>query len=172
MINDRLEEAINNQINEELYSAYLYLSVAADFGDKNLEGFQGWMKAQAQEEVEHAMRLFNYLEERGGRVRLQEIEEPKAKWESPLEAFKDAYEHEKYITGKINELVELAEEKNDKATLNMLQWFVDEQVEEEDSVSAIVEKLEMVGDSASGLLMLDSELGKRGGTETPEKKEQ
>ncbi len=161
MIKEKIEEAINDQINAELYSAYLYLSIAADFGDKNLEGFANWMRIQAQEEVEHAIRLYDYLEERGGRVKLKAIDKPKTEWESPHKAFKDAYEHEQYITGRINDLVDLAEKEKDKATVKMLQWFVEEQVEEENSVNKIVQKLEMAKDSTSSLLMIDSQLGER-----------
>lgn len=171
MIKDSLEKAINNQINEEFYSAYIYLSMAAEFGDRDLKGFENWMREQAKEEVEHAMRLFDYLEERGGKVDLEEIDKPKTDWNSPLEAFEDAYKHEKYITRKINDLVDLAEEENDRATVNMLQWFIEEQVEEEDSVSAIVEKLKMAGDNTSSLLMLDSELGNREASDESEEEQ-
>ena len=161
MIDERVEDALNDQINAEFYSAYLYLSMAADFADQNLDGFSHWMRLQAQEEVEHAMRIFDFVLERGGTVELGELEKPKTEWESPKEAFKDALEHEEYITGRINDLVDLAKEKNDRATENMLQWFVDEQVEEEDSVDEILQKLKMAGDSSSSLLMLDSNLGQR-----------
>lgn len=161
MIKENIENAINDQINAELYSAYLYLSMSASFDDQNLDGFANWMRAQADEEVEHAMRFFDYLNERGGRAELDAIEKPKKNWESPLEAFEDAYEHEQYITERINDLSDLAEEENDRATLNMLQWFVEEQVEEEDSVDQIVQKLKLAGGSKSSLLMLDSKLGER-----------
>lgn len=154
-MNQELEEALNEQINEELGSYYIYLSMQAYFASESLDGFATWMELQAQEEVEHAMRIFRFLNDRGGRVKLQPIEEPKSDWGSPLEAFKDAYEHEQYISKKINELVDLAEEKDDKATLRMLDWFVEEQVEEEASTGAIVDKLEMVNGSPSGLLALD-----------------
>ena len=107
------------------------------------------------------MRLYQYLESRGGRVKLDEIEKPKTEWDSPLEIFKDAYEHEQYVTKRINELADLAEEKNDRATLQMLQWFIDEQVEEEESAEEILDKLEMAGDDGSALMMLDNEMGQR-----------
>lgn len=161
MIEDEVEKALNDQINAEFYSAYLYLSMATDFQEKGLDGFANWMRAQAKEETDHAMRIFDFLEERGGRVELQSIDEPQKEWESPLEAFKDAYEHEKYVTEKIHDLVELAEDKGDRATENMLQWFVEEQVEEEESVNEIVQKIEMVEEDPSGLLMVNSELGQR-----------
>lgn len=160
-MNEEIEAALNEQINEELGSYYIYLSMEAYFASESLDGFATWMEYQAREEVEHAMRIFRFLNDRGARVRLQAIEEPKAEWASPLAAFKDAYEHEQYITQKINELVDLAEEKDDKATLNMLDWFVEEQVEEEATTEAIVDKLEMVGDSGSGLLALDKSLASR-----------
>ncbi len=160
-MNEEIEAALNEQINEELGSYYIYLSMEAYFASESLDGFATWMEYQAREEVEHAMRIFRFLNDRGARVKLQAIEEPKAEWESPLAAFEDAYEHEQYITQKINELVDLAEEKDDKATLNMLDWFVEEQVEEEATTEAIVDKLEMVGDSGSGLLALDNSLASR-----------
>nr|AGF92938.1 ferroxidase [uncultured organism]AGF93310.1 ferroxidase [uncultured organism] len=160
-MNEEIEAALNEQINEELGSYYIYLSMEAYFASESLDGFATWMEYQAREEVEHAMRIFRFLNDRGARVKLQAIEEPKAEWESPLAAFEDAYEHEQYITQKINELVDLAEEKDDKATLNMLDWFVEEQVEEEATTEAIVDKLEMVGDSGSGLLALDKSLASR-----------
>ncbi len=161
MIDEEMEEAINDQINAELYSSYLYLSMAADFGDKGLDGFETWMHSQAMEEVNHAMKLYNYVESRGGRVVLKEIEKPQVEWESPKDIFEDAYEHEQYVTKRINELADMADEKNDRATLQMLQWFVDEQVEEEESAEEILDKLDMVGDSGRGLLMLDKEMGQR-----------
>lgn len=161
MIDKTVEKALNNQINEELNSYYIYLSMEAYFESESLDGFATWMELQAKEEMEHAMRIFRYLNERGGRVRLQPIEEPKSDWNSPQEAFEDAYEHEQYITNKIDELVDLAEEKDDKATRNMLEWFVEEQVEEEASTEAIVDKIKMVGESGPGLLALDNSLGQR-----------
>ncbi len=161
MIDEEIEEAINDQINAEFYSAYIYLSMAADFGDRGLDGFQSWMYSQTIEEINHGMRLFQYLESRGGRVKLKEIEKPKIEWESALEVFKDAYEHEQYVTERINDLADLADEKNDRATLQMLQWFIDEQVEEEESAEEIVDKLEMIEGDGRGLMMLDKEMGQR-----------
>lgn len=160
-MNEEIEAALNEQINEELSSYYIYLSMQAYFASESLDGFATWMEFQSREEVEHAMRIFRFLNDRGARVKLGRIEEPKSEWESPLAAFKDAYEHEQYITQKINELVDLAEEKDDKATLNMLDWFVEEQVEEEATTEAIVDKLEMVDGSGSGLLALDKSLASR-----------
>jgi len=171
MIDNNIEESLNNQINEELFSYYLYLSMEAYFESLSLDGFSRWMDLQAQEEQEHAMRLFRYLNDRGGRVKLQEIQEPKRSWNSPLDAFEDAYEHEQFITKKIHELADLAEEKNDKATLQMLDWFVEEQVEEEATAEAIVDKLELVGESGNGLLAIDRSLGQRQVTDEEEEEE-
>lgn len=165
MIDKTVEKSLNDQINEELNSYYIYLSMEAYFESESLDGFATWMELQAQEEMEHAMRIFRYLNERGGRVKLQPIEEPKSDWNSPREAFEDAYEHEQYITKKIDELVDLAEEKDDKATRNMLEWFVEEQVEEEASTEEIVNKIKMVGESGPGLLTLDNALGQRQATD-------
>lgn len=161
MIDEEIEEAINDQINAEMYSAYLYLSMAADFAEKNLDGFENWMRIQAKEEMSHAMKFYDYLQERGGRVKLREIEEPKNEWETPLEAFEDALEHEKYVTSRINDMVDLADDKKDRATYNMLQWYVDEQVEEEDSAEKIVQKLKMIGDDTSALMMFDQKMEER-----------
>lgn len=161
MIKKRMQEAINEQINEEISSAYIYLAIASSFYDQNFDGFAKWMRAQAQEEVEHAMRLFEFLVERGGRVILESVEKPNTTWNSPLEAFKDAYEHEQYITDSINELYDLAKEEDDKATMNMLQWFIEEQVEEEASIDSIIQKIKMVKDSPAALLKLDEKLGER-----------
>ncbi|MBS3788166.1 ferritin [Candidatus Bipolaricaulota bacterium] len=165
MINKTVEKSLNDQINEELNSYYIYLSMEAYFESESLDGFAAWMELQAQEEMEHAMRIFRYLNERGGRVKLQPIKEPKADWNSPQEAFEDAYEHEQYITEKIDELADLAEEKDDKATRNMLEWFIEEQVEEEASTEAIVDKIKMVGESSQGLLSLNNALGQRQATD-------
>lgn len=161
MIKKKLEEAINKQINEELYSAYLYLSMATHFDDVNLPGIAGWMKAQAREEIEHAMRFYHYLTERGGRAVLQAIKAPQSEWASPLTAFQDALKHEEYITSCIHNLVDLAASEKDHATVNMLQWFVAEQVEEEATAAEIVEKLKMIGDQGHALYMMDKELGAR-----------
>ena len=161
MISEKMEEALNEQINAELWSAYMYLSMSAYFESENLGGFANWMRVQADEEVEHAMRFYNYVNEVGGRVELKPIDEVPTAWDSPLDAFQETLKHEKKVTSLINDLVDLADEENDHATYSMLQWFVDEQVEEEDSAGEIVEKLEFVGDSANGLLSLDRHLGER-----------
>ncbi|MGY4707191.1 ferritin [Candidatus Bipolaricaulota sp. J31] len=161
MIGKKVEEVLNDQIREELFSAYLYLSMAAYFHAEALDGMARWMRLQAKEELEHAMRIFDHLVERGGRVRLQALPEPALQWDSPLSAFVAAYEHERYITGRIDELVAIAREEKDNAAEVMLQWFVAEQVEEEDQTRKVVELLERVGESGRGILMVDQRLGSR-----------
>jgi len=159
---ESVEKALNNQINAELQSAYLYLSMSAYFESINLKGFANWMRIQAQEEVGHAMRFFKFIFDRNGKVKLLSIDEPEGSWKSPLDAFENVYSHEQKVTGLINGLVDLAKKENDHATENFLQWFIGEQVEEEASALEIVEKLRFIKDSANGLLRLDSELAKRG----------
>jgi len=161
MMGERLQEAINEQINKELYSAYLYLSMSAYCEAEGLSGFAVWMRAQAQEEVGHAMRFFDHVNARGGRVVLKAIEVPPPIWKSPLEMFEQALEHERKVTGMINRLYQLALGENDYATQIELQWFIIEQVEEEESAGAVVEQLKRMGDQPMGLLMLDRELGQR-----------
>jgi ferritin len=161
MIKKNIEEAINKQINAELWSAYLYLSMSTYFDSISLDGFSNWMKMQAQEEVNHAMRFYNHIVERGGRVKLEAIDEVPTEWKSPLHVFEETYKHEQKVTSLIEDLADLAEKEKDRATLNMLQWFIDEQVEEEDSADEIVQKLKLIGDSGNGLFMLDRELGQR-----------
>jgi len=163
MLNDSIEEALNEQINAELYSEYLYLSMAAYYEDEGLPGFASWMRAQADEERAHAMRIYDFVVERDGRVRLDSIESPPGEWAGPADAFEAAYEHEVEITGMIDDLVALTREENDNAAENMLQWFVAEQVEEEATAQDVLDKLELAGDDGPGLLMLDQELGQRGG---------
>ena len=165
MINEKVQESINDQINAEMYSAYLYLAMEAFFQSKNLDGFANWMRIQAKEEMTHAMKFYDYLIERGGTVTLEAINKPDAKWNSPLDAFEAAYKHEQYVTSRINDMVDLAITENDHATRNMLQWYVDEQVEEEASAESIVEKLKMVKDAPGGMYMIDKELGQRVFTE-------
>ncbi|MBC7362624.1 MAG: ferritin [Candidatus Aminicenantes bacterium] len=161
MISKKMEEAINNQINEEMYSAYLYLAMAGYFAEQNLMGFENWLFVQYHEELGHAEKFYKYLIERGGKVKLMAIKEPTATWKNPREAFEAVLNHERHITGKINELVDLAEKEKDRASFAMLQWFVNEQVEEEANAQDILAKLEMVGDHKQGLLMLDRELAQR-----------
>jgi ferritin len=160
-LSKRLEDAINDQINKELYSAYLYLSMSAYCEAEGLPGFATWMRLQAQEEVGHAMRLFDHVNNRGGRVVLKAIEMPPPVWKSPLKVFEQVLEHEQKVTGLINHLYELALSESDYATQMELQWFVTEQVEEEDSAGQVVEQLRRVGDQPMGLHLLDKELGQR-----------
>lgn len=161
MINPRLEEAINKQINAELYSAYLYLSMAAYFEDANLPGFANWMRIQFEEEQFHGMRFLDYLVERGGRVKLEAIEKPAFEWKNVLEVFEETLEHEKHVTALINNIADIAEEEKDRATRNLLIWFIDEQVEEEGAAEKIINELKMIGGEGHGMLMLDREFAAR-----------
>ena len=163
MLKDPIEDALNEQINAELFSEYLYLSMAAYFADEGLPGFASWMRAQADEEHEHAMRIYDYVLERDGRVMLDAIDAPQTTWSDPVTAFEDAYEHEVEISGLIDDLVALARQENDNATENMLQWFVAEQVEEEATAQDILDQLRLVGDDGPGLLLIDRELAQRRG---------
>jgi ferritin len=156
-----MQEAMNRQLNAELYSSYLYLSMAAYFESVNLKGFSNWMKCQAQEELVHAMKFFSFLQERGGRAVMQAIPSPPGEWESPLKAFEDAYSHECKVSSMINELVDLALGERDHASNAFLQWFVNEQVEEEASTDAVVQALKLAGERSGGLFMLDRELSGR-----------
>ncbi|MEM0492496.1 MAG: ferritin [Candidatus Thermoplasmatota archaeon] len=161
MMKAKIENTLNKQINAELYSAYLYLSMSAYFESINLSGFAHWMRVQAKEEVGHAMRIYDHVVERLGRVNLSGIANPPASWKSPLNAFEDAYKHEQKVTRMIHDLVDLARQEKDHATESMLQWFIDEQVEEENQTDVIVQKLRLIKDNTNGLFMLDHELGKR-----------
>ena len=161
MLGKKMQDALNGQINAELYSSYLYLSMAAYFESVNLRGFAGWMRVQAQEETAHGMKFFDFVVERGGRVTLKAIDAPPDKWNSPVAAFQAAYEHEQKVTAMIAKLVDLAESEKDHATRSFLQWFVDEQVEEEANADEVVQKLKMIKDAPQGLLMLDGVLGQR-----------
>ncbi len=161
MIDQRMQEALNKQINAEIYSAYLYLSMSAHFQSVNLAGFANWMRVQAHEELMHALKFYDYVNERGGRIVLQPVEAPPSHWDSPLAVFEHVYQHEQKVTGMINKLVDLAVEIRDHATNNVLQWFVAEQVEEEASADEVVQKLKLVGDDPSALFMIDRELAQR-----------
>jgi ferritin len=162
MIKKTVQDALCEQIRYEMDSGYLYLAMSADFHAKGLDGMAHWMRVQAKEELEHAMRFYDHIVERGGRVALAALAEPKKEWKSPLEAFQAAHEHERMITGRIDALVDLAHKEKDNAALLMLQWFVGEQVEEESNVEKIVGLLTRVGESGQGLVMVDHELGARG----------
>lgn len=161
MISKRLQDQINAQIKNELESAYLYAAMVAYFKAEGLDGMAHWMEVQTNEEIGHARKFFDYLFERGGQAELQPISVLKSNWASPLEAFKDAYQHEQFITGKINELVEAALSEKDYAARSFLDWYVAEQVEEENSVLKVIQLLERAGSSGQALLMLDNVLSKR-----------
>jgi ferritin len=161
MVSKKMLDALNNQLNEELYSSYLYLSMAAYFEEKNLKGFAQWFRIQSQEEYGHGMKFYTFIDQVGGKVVLKAIKAPKTTWKSIMEIFKDTLAHEKHITSLINKLVGQAMQEKDYATNNFLQWFVNEQVEEEATVEEIIHKLEMIGDNKGGLYMLDKELGAR-----------
>jgi ferritin len=161
MIGERMQKALNEQLNNELYAGYLYFSMSSHFAAEGLSGISNWLRMQALEEASHAMKFHDHIIERGGRVSLMEVKKPKTTWKNPLEAFEDAYEHECKVTKMIDDLAALSEAEGDKPANNMLMWFVDEQVEEEKSALDIVKKLKMLGDHPGALYMLDSELGKR-----------
>ncbi|MGB9676999.1 MAG: ferritin [Candidatus Ratteibacteria bacterium] len=157
-----LLKELNLQIKKELYSAYLYLSMASYFDYINLEGFSHWMKVQAKEEFGHAMRIYEFLNDRGERVIFEEIEKPPSDFSSPLDVFEKTLNHEKEITKSIENLYKLAKEKNDYSSEIMLQWFINEQVEEEKQASVILEKIKKIEDKPHLILMIDKELAKRG----------
>jgi len=161
MLNPKIQDAFNRQLNEELFSSYLYLSMAAHCESQNLKGVAHWMRLQVDEETQHAMKFLDFINNRGGRVCLTPIEGPKTEWKSVLEVFEDTCEHERKITGLINDLVELSLCEKDHAAGTFLQWFVTEQVEEEATVQEIRDKLKLVGDSPVALYMIDQELGRR-----------
>jgi ferritin len=161
MISKKIEDALNEQVNAELYSAYLYLSMESYFKAQNLNGFANWMRVQTQEEVAHATKIYDFINERNGRSILKAIEGPPTEWDSALAVFKAAYEHEQKVTGLINDLVDLAIKEKDHATNSFLQWFVNEQVEEEASADEIVQQLKMMENAPGGMFMLDRELGQR-----------
>lgn len=161
MIKSEVLKELNSQINKEFYSSYLYLSMAMYFETKGLTGFSAWMRVQALEEETHAIKILNFVAERGGRVLLEKLDTPKHEWKSPLEAFEDAVKHEEFITASINNIVDVSYECKDHATASFLKWFVDEQVEEEATAGDIVNKLRLIGESGNGIFLLDKELGTR-----------
>jgi ferritin len=163
MIGKAMQDAINDQINKELFSSYLYLSMAAYFEHKNLIGFAHWMRVQEREEREHAMKLYDFIFERGGQVVLKAIQAPTTSWNSNLELFREVAEHEAKVTASINTLYELALAEKDYPAQVMLQWFINEQVEEEKNAAEIVANLELIEERGTAVLMLDHNLAKRGG---------
>ncbi len=162
MISKTMQDAVNEQINKELYSSYLYLSMAAYFEGVNLAGFAKWMHAQAAEEREHGMKFFQHVADRGGKVLLKAIAAPRTDWKTSLEAFKQVQEHEAAVTASIYALYELALKEKDYPAQVMLQWFIDEQVEEEKNAADIVQQLELIDAKGTAVLMLDHQLAKRG----------
>ena len=161
MLNPKVEEAINEQINAELYSAFLYLSMSAYFQRQNLPGFAKWTYVQYLEETTHALKFFNYVNERGGSVKLAAIKEPPTEGRNPVEVFDAIYKHEQLVTSLIYRIVDIAIQERDHASNNMLQWYVAEQVEEEANASLILEQLKRIGDAQESLYVLDKELGMR-----------
>ncbi|MFC1572878.1 ferritin [Candidatus Eisenbacteria bacterium] len=168
MLSDKMQAALNQQVNAELFSAYLYYSMMNYFESKSLPGCAHWMKLQALEEMTHARKLEAFVNERGGRILLTPIDGPETEWASPLAVFEEAYKHELKVTKMINDLVDLAIKESDHATNNFLQWFVGEQVEEEASADEVVQKLKLVDSTQGGLFMVDRELGQRAFNLPPE----
>lgn len=161
MISKKIEDAFNKQINEELFSAYLYLSMSAQFEALNLGGFAHWMRVQSQEETCHAMKFYKYLYERGGQVKLTAIAGPETEWKDALEMIEAAYKHERKITSLIHGLADLAEKEKDRASELFLQWFINEQVEEEKHADQIVQTLKQIAKAPGAMFMLDKQLGSR-----------
>ncbi len=161
MLSERMVEALNKQVNREVYSAYLYLSMSAYSTFKELKGFANWFMVQYQEEMTHAMKIYDYINDQGGQVKLMAVQQPPTEFGSPLEMFEKTLEHEKFVTKCINDLVNLAIEEKDHATKIFLHWFVTEQIEEEANDNEIIAKLELVGKEGKGLFMIDKELATR-----------
>lgn len=159
-MDEKMIKALNSQVNAELYSSYLYLSMESYFESEDMGGFGNWMRVQAQEELAHAMKIYDFIIQRGAKVTLTRIDSPPTEWKSPVDVFEHVYSHEQKVTELINQLVNLAISLGDHATNNFLQWFVSEQVEEESS-STVLKKVKMANESLSALLMLDNELGQR-----------
>ena len=160
-MNDKIQDTFNGQINAEIFSSYLYLSMSAWLESQNFKGFANWMRVQAQEELSHAMKFVHFVQDRGGRVILTEIKEPQTEWSSLKDIFQNTYDHECHVSSLIHELVDISTAERDHAANNLLSWFVDEQVEEEASAQEILDKLKLVGDDGAALFMIDGELGQR-----------
>ena len=167
MIDKKMQKAINKQINAEIYSAYMYLAMAAYFEDISLGGFAQWMRIQYEEELAHAMRFYNHMCERSGRVTLLPIEAPPTQWKSPLHVFEETLKHERHVTALIHKLVDLSIDLKDHASTQMLQWFIEEQVEEEATAETILDELKLIGEAKSGLFMMNRELSQRTFTPPP-----
>lgn len=161
MIKKEVYDVLNDQVNKEFYSAYLYLSMSAYFTDLGLTGFANWMRIQAQEEQAHAMLVYDFILERGEKVILKAIDTPKNNWANPLDVMEEVLKHEEYVTSLINNIVHVAEQNQDRATMSYMNWFVDEQVEEESNAQDIIAKLKLIGDDKSALFLLDKDLSAR-----------
>ena len=161
MINEKLEKEFNVQINKELYSEYLYLAMKTYFMEQNLMGFVNWFDVQVQEEHAHAIGMFNYLNERGGKIELMPIDKPEFSGKTPLEIFEEVLKHEQYVTSRINTVYDVAEEVRDRAAMKFLDWYIDEQVEEEASVDGVLSTLRLIGEDKNALLLLDKDLATR-----------
>jgi ferritin len=167
MISDKMQAAFNEQVAAEFYSAHIYLSMAAYLESIDLPGFANWMRIQYKEEVAHGQKIFEFVIERDGRSIIKSWQDPQIEWDSVLDVFEGAYAHEQKVTGLINNLVDIAQSEKDHASNNFLQWFVDEQVEEEASAKAIIQQLKMIGDSKAGLFQIDREMAERVFTPPP-----
>lgn len=161
MLNEKMEKEFNEQINKELFSAYLYLDMKSRFSEMNLQGFVNWMDVQVQEEKAHAMGMYDYVLERGGKVELLAIDKPEVEGKTPLEIFEQVLKHEEFVTSKINHLMDVADEVRDRAALSFLDWYLKEQVEEESNVGGVLATLRLIGEDKKALLMLDKDLATR-----------
>lgn len=161
MLSQKMQDAFNQHMNKESFSAHLYMSMSAHLQAVNVKGMAHWMRLQADEETTHTMKFFDYILGRGGKVILDSVQAPPTEWDSPLAVFEAAYEHEKAVSAMINALVDLSLEESDHASNTFLQWFVTEQVEEEESALEVVEQLKMIGDNQAALFLLDKELAQR-----------
>lgn len=161
MLNEKMEKEFNEQINKELFSAYLYLDMKSRFSEMNLQGFVNWMDVQVQEEKAHAMGMYDYVLGRGGRVELLAIDKPEVEGKTPLEIFEQVLKHEEFVTSRINHLMDVADEVRDRAALSFLDWYLKEQVEEESNVGGVLATLRLIGEDKKALLMLDKDLAAR-----------
>ncbi|MBQ2644563.1 ferritin [bacterium] len=161
MLNNKMEQAFNEQINKEFFSEFLYLAMKAKFSEMNLQGFVNWFDVQVQEERAHAFGMYDYVIERGGKIELQDIEKPIVKSEKPIEIFEQVLEHEQYVTSRINYLLDVAEEVKDRAAISFLDWYLKEQVEEEANVGRVLATLKLIGDDKNALLLFDKDLATR-----------
>ncbi|MCX6679814.1 MAG: ferritin [Methanothrix sp.] len=161
MLSEKMNEALNVQANRELYSSYLYLSMSYHFESINMKGFAHWMRLQAGEELVHTMKMLDYVAGRGGRAKMLAVEAPQFTWASPLQAFQHVWDHERVVTGLIQNLVKVAKEERDEATKEFLQWYIKEQVEEEESSNNVLNKVKAAGNDKGNLEAADSVLGQR-----------